>query len=102
MNDHALRLRAQQQEAARRAAMEQLRKRTTPLIRWVLLATLATLIGLWLYAAGQESTLRTCPEEQHGRRLLTSEQRPDGALCRYADTWEDYGRRVTRRKAVRP
>lgn len=97
-NDHALRLRAQQQEAARRAAMEDRRRRVTPLARWGLLAALAALIGLYLYAAGQASILRTCPEEQQGRRLLSSEQRADGALCRYADTWEDYGRKVTRRR----
>lgn len=99
MNDHALRLRAQQQRAAQDAAIKKLAKRSAPLLWLVLLATAAAALGLNLYQAGFKASLRTCPEEQHGRRLLSSEQRPDGALCRYAENWADYGRKVTRRKA---
>lgn len=99
MNDHALRLRAQQQRAAQDAAIKRLEKRSAPLLWLVLLATAAAVLGISIYQAGHASALRECPPAQHGERLLSSEQRPDGALCRYAAVGEDYGRKVTRRKA---
>lgn len=98
MLDHASRIRAQQRKAASRAAIDELEKRSAPLLWSVGLIAIAVALGLSLYQAGHQAALRECPPVQQGERLLSSEQRADGALCRYAASAADYGRKVTRRK----
>ena len=99
MNDHAQRINAQQQRATKRAAIEDLEKRSAPLLWAVGLTAIAAALGLSLYSAGHKSALRECPPVQQGERLLSSEQRADGAVCRYAEGMADYGHKVTRRRA---
>lgn len=99
MTDHALRIRAQQRKAANRAAIEEIERRTAPLLWAVGLTAISAALGMSLYQAGHASALRQCPPVQHGERLLTSEQRADGAVCRYADNLAGYGRKVKHRKA---
>jgi hypothetical protein len=99
MNDHASRIRAQQGKAASRAAIDEMERRSAPLLWAVGLIAIAAALGLSMYTAGHTAALRECPTVQHGERLLSSEQRADGALCRYAQGYADYGHKVTRRKA---
>lgn len=98
MNDHASRLRAQQHRAAQDAAIRRLEKRSAPLLWAVGLTAIAFALGLSLYQAGHAAALRECPPEQQGERLLSSEQRADGAVCRYAETAYHYGRKINSRK----
>ena len=99
MNDHASRINAQQQRAANRSAIDELEKRSAPLLWAVGLIAIAAALGLSMYTAGHTAALRECPPVQQGERLLSSEQRADGAVCRYAKGMADYGHKVTRRKA---
>lgn len=99
MNDHASRIRAQQGKAASRAAIDEMERRSAPLLWAIGLTAIAAALGLSMYQAGHKAALRECPPVQHGERLLSSEQRADGALCRYAQGYADYGHKVTRRKA---
>lgn len=98
MTDHASRIRAQQRKAANRATIEELEKRSAPLLWAVGLLAIAVALGLSIYTAGHASALRECPPVQQGERLLSSEQRADGALCRYAEISADYGRKIKSRK----
>jgi len=98
MEDHASRLRAQQQQAANRATIEELEKRRAPLLWAVGLIAIAAALGLSMYTAGHTAALRECPPVQQGERLLSSEQRADGALCRYAESAANYGRKIKSRK----
>lgn len=98
MNDHAPRIRAQQRKAASRAAINELERRSAPLLWAVGLTAIAAALGLSLYQAGHQAALRQCPPVQQGERLLSSEQRADGAVCRYAASAADYGRKVKSRK----
>lgn len=98
MNDHASRIRAQQRKAANRATIEELERRSAPLLWAVGLIAIAAALGLSMYQAGHQAALRECPPVQQGERLLSSEQRADGAVCRYAESAADYGHKVTRRK----
>lgn len=54
-------------------------------------------IGLPLYFAGQFSALRKCPADQHGAKLMYSEQRTTGTIYTYASRWEGYGRKIVRK-----
>ena len=98
MTDHYPRIRAQQGKAASRAAIDELEKRSAPLLWAVGLIAIAAALGLSMYQAGHQAALRECPPVQQGERLLSSEQRADGALCRYAQGYADYGHKITRRK----
>ena len=98
MTDHASRIRAQQQKAANRAAIDELEKRSAPLLWAVGLIAIAAALGLSVYQAGHAAALRECPPLQQGERLLSAEQRADGAVCRYAENWADYGRKIKYRK----
>lgn len=99
MTDHASRIRALQKKVANRAAIRELERRSAPLLWAVGLIAIAAALGLSMYTAGHKAALRECPPMQHGERLLTSEQRADGAVCRYAEHLTDYGRKITRRRA---
>jgi len=99
MNDHASRINAQQQRAANRSAIDELEKRSAPLLWAVGLIAIAAALGLSMYSAGHTAALRECPPVQQGERLLSSEQRADGAVCRYAASVADYGRKIKSRKA---
>jgi hypothetical protein len=98
MTDHASRIRAQQGKAANRATLDELERRSAPLLWAVGLTAIAAALGLSMYTAGHTAALRECPPVQQGERLLSSEQRADGAVCRYAENWADYGRKVKSRK----
>lgn len=107
MIDHASRLRAQQSKAANRAALEEIERRSAPLLWAIGLIALAAALGLSSYKAGLEvgfgegytRALRECPPAQHGERLLSSEQRADGVVCRYAASGTEYGRKLASRRA---
>lgn len=98
MNDHASRIRAQQGKAANRAAIEEIERRSAPLLWAVGLIAIAAALGLSMYQAGFTAALRECPPVLQGERLLSSEQRADGAVCRYAESAADYGRKIKSRK----
>jgi len=98
MIDHAPRIRALQQRAAESAAIAELERRSAPLLWAVGLTAIAAALGMGLYQAGHKSALRECPPVQQGERLLSSEQRSDGAVCRYAEGMADYGHKIKSRK----
>lgn len=103
MTDHASRLRAQQSKAASRAAIDELERRSAPLLWAVGLIALAAALGLSAYKAGlgkgYTQAQRECPQAQQGERLLSSEQRADGVVCRYAASGTEYGRKLASRRA---
>lgn len=98
-NDHAARICAKRQQAAEPKASKQTVKRTTPLL-WLACLAIVAALAPCLYSAGYASALRECPPVQHGERLLSSEQRDDGAVCRYAAGGADYGRKIKIRKVM--
>lgn len=103
MNDHASRIRAQKSKAASRAATEAQERRSAPLLWAVGLIAITAALGLGSYKAGKDEGValaqRQCPEAQQGERLLSSEQRADGVVCRYAASGTEYGRKVASRRA---
>lgn len=100
MNDHAPHIRAQQRKAASRATIEELERRSAPLLWAVGLISISAALGLSTYQAGHQAALRECPPVQQGERLLSFEQRADGAVCRYAESAANYGRKIKTRKVT--
>lgn len=100
MSDHASRICAKRQQAAEHKASHKTAKRSTPLWLLVCLVAAAAVLAPCLYSAGFASALRECPPTQHGERLLSSEQRDDGAVCRYAAGGAEYGRKIKTRKVM--
>jgi len=97
MIDHAPRLQALKRKASGNSAIEKLEQLSIPLL-WAACLVMLWGCGLGLYIAGHTSALRECPPVQQGERLLSSEQRDAETVCRYAEGWADYGRRVKTRK----
>lgn len=49
------------------------------------------------YQIGKRASLRECPPDQQGAKLLYSEQRSTGTVCSYAARWDGHGRTIKRK-----